>query len=103
MGLGFTKTLLTPPTPPTPPTQVGAAEGVTAQLEEVASQLSAYKAKLAAAQEEVRVCSSDGLLVWSLAQHHEHACQEPTIAMVCKSACGPTAASPHCYPHSHAA
>lgn len=34
--------------------QVGAAEGVTAQLEEVASQLSAYKAKLAAAQEEVR-------------------------------------------------
>jgi hypothetical protein len=34
--------------------QVGAAEGVTAQLEEVASQLSAYKTKLAAAQEEVR-------------------------------------------------
>lgn len=35
--------------------QVGAAEGVTAQLEEVASQLSAYKTKLAAAQEEVGV------------------------------------------------
>jgi hypothetical protein len=34
--------------------QVGAAEGVTAQLEEVASQLVAYKTKLAAAQEEVR-------------------------------------------------
>lgn len=36
-----------------PHTQVGAAEGVTAQLEEVASQLSAYKTKLSAAQEEV--------------------------------------------------
>ena len=35
--------------------QVGAAEGVTAQLEEVAAQLAAYKAKLAAAQEEVCV------------------------------------------------
>lgn len=33
--------------------QVGAAEGVTAQLEEVAAQLAGYKTKLAAAQEEV--------------------------------------------------
>lgn len=49
--------MLALPRPPPPPvTQVGAAEGVTSQLEAVAAQLAAYKTKLSAAQEEVGVC-----------------------------------------------